>query len=110
MGSANTVVNALNSAGKVSLWIQVVLTSLVALFLTWKLVTGKTLTIPDKDPKKEPMVFTRGWLIFGLVLTLGTLIFEVSIIRSNKPIAKAYRTMQGGRLLTGGGSGDSFYW
>lgn len=103
MGSANTVVNALNSVGRVSMWIQVALLGLVAAFLAWKVVRGSTLTLPEKDPKKEPTVLTRGWLIFYLALAVGILAFQVSTIRSDAPLAKAYRTMQGGRLMAGGG-------
>lgn len=100
MGSANTVVDTLNSVGTLTMWAGAVIMSLLAIVAAWALVTGTKVTVPTQKPGEEPQTLGRGTLAVGLLLLLVAIAFQVATITSDTPLAKTYRTMRGGSAMS----------
>ena len=91
MSSAHTVVNALNWVGKVALSIDVLVLSLVVVVSTAVLLRPARRF--DDSPRWKTLV-SCAVALFTMAAALNTLV-------STRPLAKAFRTVKGGMLVSG---------
>lgn len=92
MSSANAVVNALNWVGKVAMSVDVLLLGVAVVLGTAVLLR------PARPPQRDAAKWTT---LVACVVALVTMAAALNTLVSTRPLAKAYRTIRGGMVVSG---------